>query len=336
MEGLFRFAAERFSFAPDAEIGIEIDPRVTTQAHLETLRRLGFNRLSMGIQDFHPEVQEAIHRIQPLELTGGLIESARALGFDSINVDLIYGLPLQTAERFSHTVEQVVDLNPDRVAMFSYAHVPWLRKQQGALATRLPEGMEKFRIFRAGLERFLDAGYLYIGMDHFARPNDELAVAQRERTLHRNFQGYTTKAGADLYGMGVSAISSIAACYAQNDREVAPYRERIERRGLATMRGYRLTEDDLLRRAVISRILCHGVLHKNEIEREFGISFDKTFAPELQRLAPFVSDGLLEIADDVLRTTLLGRIFIRNIAMVFDPYLEKQKLESRPLFSKTL
>ncbi|HXC30894.1 MAG TPA: oxygen-independent coproporphyrinogen III oxidase [Verrucomicrobiae bacterium] len=336
MEGLFRFAAERFSFAPDAEIGIEIDPRVTTQAHLETLRRLGFNRLSMGIQDFHPEVQEAIHRIQPLELTGGLIESARALGFDSINVDLIYGLPLQTAERFSHTVEQVVDLNPDRVAMFSYAHVPWLRKQQGALATRLPEGMEKFRIFRAGLERFLDAGYLYIGMDHFARPNDELAVAQRERTLHRNFQGYTTKAGADLYGMGVSAISSIAACYAQNDREVAPYRERIERRGLATMRGYRLTEDDLLRRAVISRILCHGVLHKNEIEREFGISFDKTFAPEIQRLAPFVSDGLLEIGDDVLRTTLLGRIFIRNIAMVFDPYLEKQKLESRPLFSKTL
>ena len=336
MEGLFHFAAERFSFAPDAEIGIEIDPRVTTQAHLETLRRLGFNRLSMGIQDFHPEVQEAIHRIQPLELTGGLIESARALGFDSINVDLIYGLPLQTAERFSHTVEQVVDLNPDRVAMFSYAHVPWLRKQQGALATRLPEGMEKFRIFRAGLERFLDAGYLYIGMDHFARPNDELAVAQRERTLHRNFQGYTTKAGADLYGMGVSAISSIAACYAQNDREVAPYRERIERRGLATMRGYRLTEDDLLRRAVISRILCHGVLHKNEIEREFGISFDKTFAPEIQRLAPFVSDGLLEIGDDVLRTTLLGRIFIRNIAMVFDPYLEKQKLESRPLFSKTL
>ena len=163
--------------------------------------------------------------------------------------------------------------------MFSYAHVPWLRKQQGALATRLPEGMEKFRIFRAGLESFLDAGYQYIGMDHFARPDDELAVAQRERTLHRNFQGYTTKAGADLYGMGVSAISSIGACYAQNDRDVAPYRERIERRGIATMRGYRLTEDDLLRRAVISRILCHGVLHKSEIEQEFGINFDKTFAP---------------------------------------------------------
>jgi oxygen-independent coproporphyrinogen-3 oxidase len=336
MEDLFRFTAERFAFAPDAEIGVEIDPRVTTAAHLETLRRLGFNRLSMGIQDFHPEVQQAIHRIQPRDMTAGLIEEARRLGFDSINVDLIYGLPLQTAERFAHTVEQVIALRPDRVAMFSYAHVPWLRKQQGALAARLPEGMEKFHIFRAGLESFLDAGYLYIGMDHFARPNDELAVAQRNRTLHRNFQGYTTKAGADLYGMGVSAISSVGACYAQNDRVVAPYSERIEHRGLATMRGYRLTGEDFLRRAVISRILCHGVLHKDEIEREFGIDFDRTFEPEIARLAPFVADGLVEIDGTVLRTTLLGRIFIRNIAMIFDPYLEKQKLESRPLFSKTL
>ena len=336
MEQLFRFTAERFTFAPEAEIGIEIDPRVTTLAHLETLRRLGFNRLSMGIQDFHPEVQEAINRVQPLEMTRDLIEAARQLGFDSINVDLIYGLPLQTADRFAETVEQVVALDPDRVAMFSYAHVPWLRKAQGALAARLPEGMEKFRIFRAGLEHFLDAGYLYIGMDHFARPGDELAIAQRERTLHRNFQGYTTKAGADLYGMGVSAISGLGACYAQNDRDVAPYRERVERRGIATMRGYRLSEDDLLRRAVISRILCHGVLHKSEIEREFGIVFDETFAPEIARLSTFVSDGLLEIEGGVIRASLLGRIFIRNIAMVFDPYLEKQQLEIHPLFSKTL
>jgi oxygen-independent coproporphyrinogen-3 oxidase len=336
MEQLFLYTAERFTFAPDAEIGIEIDPRVTTPAHLETLRRLGFNRLSMGIQDFHPEVQEAIHRIQPLEMTRDLIEVARKLGFDSINVDLIYGLPLQTAERFAHTVEQVVALSPDRVAMFSYAHVPWLRKQQGALATRLPEGMEKFHIFRAGLEHFLDAGYQYIGMDHFSRPNDELAVAQRNRTLHRNFQGYTTKAGADLYGMGVSAISGIGASYAQNDRDVGPYRDRIERRGIATMRGYRLTGDDLLRRTVISRILCHGVLNASEIEREFSIDFEKTFAPEIARLAPFISDGLVDLDGGVLSTSLLGRIFIRNVAMVFDPYLEKQKLDSRQLFSKTL
>jgi oxygen-independent coproporphyrinogen-3 oxidase len=336
MEQLFGFTAERFNFAPDAEIGIEIDPRVTSHAHLETLRKLGFNRLSMGIQDFHLEVQQAINRVQPLETTRDLIEGARKLGFDSINVDLIYGLPLQTAERFAHTVEQVVALAPDRVAMFSYAHVPWLRKQQGALATRLPEGMEKFRIFRAGLEHFLDAGYQYIGMDHFARPNDELAVAQRERTLHRNFQGYTTKAGADLYGMGVSAISGVSGSYAQNDRDVATYRGLIERRGIATMRGYRLTSDDLLRRTVINRILCHGVLVKSEIEREFGIDFDETFAPELERLVPFVEDGLVGLESDSIGTSLLGRIFIRNIAMIFDPYLEKQKLESRQLFSKTL
>ena len=336
MEQLFAFAAERFTFAPDAEIGIEIDPRVTTRGHLESLRRLGFNRLSMGIQDFHPEVQQAIHRIQPLEMTRELIGAAREMGFDSINVDLIYGLPLQTAQRFAHTVEQVVALSPDRVAMFSYAHVPWLRKQQGALATRLPEGMEKFRIFRAGLENFLGAGYQYIGMDHFARPGDELAVAQRERTLHRNFQGYTTKAGADLYGMGVSAISGIGASYAQNHRDVAAYRGLIESRGIATIRGYRLTGEDLLRRAVIGKILCHGELHKSEIEREFGIVFDETFADELARLTVFANDGLLVLTKEQIRPSLLGRIFIRNIAMVFDPYLEKQKLASQPLFSKTL
>jgi oxygen-independent coproporphyrinogen III oxidase len=336
MEQLFRYTAERFTFAPDAEIGIEIDPRVTTVEHLETLRRVGFNRLSMGIQDFHPEVQEAINRVQPLEMTRDLIQAARQLGFDSINVDLIYGLPLQTADRFAHTVEQVVALLPDRVAMFSYAHVPWLRKQQGALATRLPEGMEKFRIFRAGLEHFMDAGYQYIGMDHFSRPEDELAVAQRNRTLHRNFQGYTTKAGADLYGMGVSAISGVGRSYSQNDRDVAPYSQRIERRGIATMRGYQLSDDDVLRRTVITRLLCHGMLRKSEIEHEFGIDFDQTFAPEVSRLAPFVADGLVAMDGDEIRTSLLGRIFIRNIAMLFDPYLEKQKLESRPLFSKTL
>src|SRR5580692_5270867 len=336
MEQLFRYTAERFTFAPDAEIGIEIDPRVTTMAHLETLRKLGFNRLSMGIQDFHPEVQQVIHRVQPLEMTRDLIEAARRLGFDSINVDLIYGLPLQTAERFAHTVEQVVALSPDRVAMFSYAHVPWLRKQQGALATRLPEGMEKFRIFRAGLEHFLDAGYQYIGMDHFARPTDELAVAQRERTLHRNFQGYTTKAGADLYGMGVSAISGMESSYAQNYRELPRYTEAVERRGIATMRGYRLSDDDHLRRALISRLLCHAAIRKDVLSVEFDINFDEYFAPELARLDPFVEDRLVEYATNEIRVTLLGRIFIRNVAALFDPYLEKQRLAEKPLFSKTL
>jgi oxygen-independent coproporphyrinogen-3 oxidase len=336
MEDLFAFAAARFSIAPEAEIGIEIDPRVTTIAHLESLRRLGFNRLSLGIQDFHPEVQQAVRRIQPFEATRDQIAAARALGFTSINVDLIYGLPFQTASSFAHTVEQVLELQPDRVALFSYAHVPWLRKQQGAFATHLPEGMEKFHIFRAGLDAFLGAGYAYIGMDHFARPNDELAIAQRERTLHRNFQGYTTKAGADLYGMGVSAISAVADTYAQNVRDLAGYGARIAERGIATMRGYRLSADDRLRRAVINRLLCHTVVRKSEIESEFGIHFDETFAPELERLQSFAADGLLVCTPGELRVTGPGRIFIRNVAMVFDPYLERQKLETQPLFSKTL
>src|SRR6202041_3031403 len=277
MEDLFQYTHDRFSFAPDAEIGIEVDPRVTSRAQLESLWRLGFNRLSMGIQDFQPKVQETIHRVQPYEMTRDLIIAARELGFESLNVDLIYGLPFQTAESFKDTIDKTLTLAPDRVAMFSYAHVPWLKKQQGSFETHLPEGMEKFRIFRAGLERFLGAGYLYIGMDHFARPGDELAVAQKNRTLHRNFQGYTTKAGADLYGMGVSAISSIGAAYAQNRREVPAYQETIGTRGIATMRGYRLSADDLLRRAVIGRLLCHTVIPKHEIEREFSINFDEYF-----------------------------------------------------------
>jgi oxygen-independent coproporphyrinogen-3 oxidase len=336
IEDLFGAAHQRFTFAADAEVGIEVDPRVTSCAHLETLRRLGFNRLSMGIQDFHADVQKAINRIQPFELTRDLIIAARELGFDSINVDLIYGLPYQTPERFAHTVEQILQLAPDRVALFSYAHVPWLKKQQGAFAAHLPEGMQKFEIFRTGLLKFLEAGYLYIGMDHFAKPGDELAISQQNRTLHRNFQGYTTKAGADLYGMGVTAISGIQSAYAQNHRDLAAWEKAVAERGIATMRGYHLSEDDRLRRAVISRLLCHTVVVKEEIAREFGVDFDHYFAEELRRLEPSREDGLVLLGRDEIRTTWLGRIFIRNLAMVFDPYLEKQQLAAKPLFSKTL
>ncbi len=336
MEDLYGHTLERFTIAPGAEIGIEVDPRVTTREHLETARRLGFNRLSMGIQDFHPEVQKAVHRVQPFEITRNLIAAGRQLQFESLNVDLIYGLPYQTAERFAETVEKVLTLQPDRVAMFSYAHVPWLKKQQGSFQKHLPEGMEKFRIFRAGLQKFLQAGYIYIGMDHFARPTDELAIAQQNRTLHRNFQGYTTKAGADLYGMGVSAISGISASYAQNYRDLHSYQEMVERRGIATMRGYRLTSEDEVRRAVISRLLCHTVIRKAEIEQEYSLAFNEYFAKELELLQEFSRDGLVQASPEEIRVTMLGRIFIRNVAMVFDPYLEQQELESRPLFSKTL
>jgi oxygen-independent coproporphyrinogen-3 oxidase len=337
IEELFGFTREQFHFAPDAEIGIEIDPRVTSRQHLETLRKLGFNRLSMGIQDFHADVQKAIHRIQPFEMTRELLFAARDLGFDSINVDLIYGLPYQTPGRFAHTVDQILELTPDRVALFSYAHVPWLKKQQGSFAAHLPEGMEKFEIFRTGLLKFLEAGYLYIGMDHFAKPGDELAVSQQNRTLHRNFQGYTTKAGADLYGMGITAISGFQSAYAQNHRDIPSWEKAVNARGIATMRGYHLSDEDRLRRAVINRLLCHTIVIKDEISREFGIDFDRYFADELRRLEPFRQDDLVLLDRGEIRATWLGRIFIRNLAMIFDPYLEKQQLISNnPLFSKTL
>ena len=336
IEDLFGFTRDRFTFSPDAEIGIEVDPRVTSRQHLETLRKLGFNRLSMGIQDFHPLVQKTINRVQPYELTAPLIQSARDLGFDSVNVDLIYGLPYQTAETFAHTVDQILELTPDRVALFSYAHVPWLKKQQNSFEGHLPEGMQKFEIFRTGLLKFLEAGYLYIGMDHFAKPGDELATAQQNRTLHRNFQGYTTKAGADLYGMGITAISGIQNAYAQNQRDIPSWEKSINDRGIATMRGYHLSEDDRLRRTVISRLLCHTIVLKDEIAKEFGIDFDHYFADELTRLEPFREDGLILLTPNEIRTTPLGRIFIRNAAMLFDPHLEKQNLNAKPLFSKTL
>ncbi len=336
LQDLFGYTRERFSFAANAEIGIEVDPRVTTHEHLATLRKLGFNRLSMGIQDFTPEVQKTINRVQPFELTRDLIVEARRLGFDSVNVDLIYGLPYQTAASFAESIDKVLELNPDRIAMFSYAHVPWLRKQQGAFQGHLPEGMEKFHIFKIGVGKFTDAGYLYIGMDHFARPGDELAIAQSNRTLHRNFQGYTTKAGADLYGMGVSAISSIGEAYAQNDRALTTYQSAIAERGLATMRGYHLNSDDLLRREVITKLLCHTVVRKREIENTFQIRFDEYFASELGELRAMRDDGLVLLSDDEIRVTTLGRIFIRNLAMPFDRYLREQKMDSRPLFSKTL
>src|SRR6267378_198197 len=313
IEDLFGFTREHFHFSPDAEIGIEIDPRVTSREHLETLRKLGFNRLSMGIQDFHADVQKAIHRIQPFEMTRDLLFAARELGFDSINVDLIYGLPYQTPSTFADTVDQILGLAPDRVALFSYAHVPWLKKQQGSFAAHLPEGME-----------------------HFAKPGDELAVSQQNRTLHRNFQGYTTKAGADLYGMGITAISGIRDAYAQNYRDIPSWEKAVSERGLATMRGYHLSEEDRLRRTVISRLLCHTVVIKDEISREFGIDFDEYFADELLHLEPSRDDGLILLERDQIRSTWLGRIFIRNLAMVFDPYLEKQQLAAKPLFSKTL
>jgi oxygen-independent coproporphyrinogen-3 oxidase len=334
LEDLFLHTKGCFTFSPQAEIGVEIDPRVTTPAHITTLRRLGFNRISMGIQDFNPVVQKTVHRIQPFEMTNDLLNLCRAEKFESINIDLIYGLPHQTPESFMESVEKVVGMNPDRVAMFSYAHVPWLKKQQGSFARHIPMGMDKFRIFRAGIEKFTHAGYVYVGMDHFARPDDELCRAQRDRTLHRNFQGYTTKAGADLFGIGVSSIGGVERAYTQNFRDLKDYYKAIDEQNLPTMRGMFLDDDDVLRRAVIGKLLCHCVLHKKEIEAEFNVCFDEYFHEELERIKPLEEDGLVSLTPETISVTSLGRIFIRNAGMVFDKYLRKPK--DKPVFSRTL
>lgn len=334
LERLGRRLREAFAFAPGAELGVEVDPRVTTPAHLETLAGLGFNRLSLGVQDFDPAVQRAINRVQPPDETRALIAAARALGFPSINLDLIYGLPLQTPDSFSRTVDAILELAPDRLAVYSYANVPWLKKHQSLLTDRLPDERAKFEIFRMALARFTQAGFEYIGMDHFARPEDELAVARRQRTLHRNFQGYTTKAGTDLLGLGVSAIGSVGPHYIQNARDLPAYTAGIEAVGAATFRGFRLSPDDLLRRSVIQSLLCHGVIVKREIERSFGIAFDAYFADALDRLAPCAEDGLVALDTAEVRATPLGRIFLRNLAMPFDAYLGSAA--ERPVFSRTL
>ncbi len=334
LERLGKTIRDRFDVAPDAELGVEVDPRVTTPAHLEALARLGFNRLSMGVQDFDPRVQQAINRIQPFEATRDLVRTARALGFPSVNIDLIYGLPHQTPAGFSATIDRVLEIDPDRLAVYSYANVPWMKKHQSLLEPHLPDEAGKFEIFRTALDRFTSSGYEYIGMDHFARPDDELARARRDRTLHRNFQGYTTKAGTDLLGFGMSAIGSVGRQYVQNRRELAEYRAAVAELGAATFRGARLTADDELRRDVIQSLLCHGVVVKAEIEARHGIDFDREFAPAIEALAPCVEDGLVELGPAEIRATALGRVFLRNLAMPFDAYLGRTA--EKPVFSRTL
>ncbi len=330
---------ESLPLATGAEVSVEVDPRITSARHLEVLRRRGFNRVSMGVQDFDPEVQELINRVQPFELTRDLVEAARALSYESLNLDLIYGLPGQRRAGFEKSVGQILTLSPDRVAMYSYAHVPWLKRPQRVLAAHLPEGTEKFAIFVSGIEAFAAAGYRYIGMDHFAKPHDELVKAQEDRTLTRNFQGYSTHGGCDLYGMGISAISSIGDTHLQNTKDYADYHRAAAGRRPSTIRGHEMTAEDKLRGTVITRLLCHCVVRKREIEEEFSLSsFDRTFGEELERLPELVEDGLVEPDGPAreIRVTPLGRIFIRNVAMLFDAYLAKRPESEPKIFSRTL
>jgi len=325
---------ERFRFETDAELGVEVDPRVTTPAHLEALAKAGFNRLSMGVQDFDPTVQTAINRVQPYAATRDLVLAARRMGFPSINMDLIFGLPHQTGDTFAKTIDQVIEIGPDRLAVYSYANVPWMKKHQTVLEPLLPDETTKFEIFKTALERFEDAGFEYIGMDHFAKPEDELAVARRSRTLHRNFQGYTTKAGTDLLGLGMSAIGSVGDSYVQTRRGLTEWTAAVGRDGAATFRGFRLSADDELRRFVIQSLLCHGVVVKAEAESRYGIDFDEKFAGALEALEPCAADGLVELLPDEIRATSIGRVFLRNLAMPFDAYLGNDS--EKKVFSKTL
>jgi len=328
---------ERFPFTPDAELSIEVDPRLTSTDHLDILRKHGFNRVSMGIQDFDPEVQKTVNRIQPYELTRDFMAACRERGFQDLNVDLIYGLPKQTPESFIPTVEQIISLDPARIALFNYAHVPWMRPFQRRFdEADLPRGEAKVTILTNTIEQFTEAGYRYIGMDHFAKPTDELSTAQADGTLHRNFMGYTTKANTHLYGIGVSSISEVGDCYAQNTRKLSAYSRKVSEGTWPTMRGMLLSDDDRLRKRVISDLLVNLVVDKGVISSAFGIDFDAYFSDALAKLETPAADGLIELSDTRLRVTELGRVFIRNLAMPFDAYLGKQADGAKPIYSRTV
>ncbi|PWV65823.1 oxygen-independent coproporphyrinogen III oxidase [Plasticicumulans acidivorans] len=316
------------------EYSIEIDPREADAAKIALLRELGFNRLSMGVQDFDPAVQQAVNRLQPKAVTLAAIAAARAEGFRSISVDLIYGLPLQSAASFARTLDEILEVDPDRLSVFNYAHLPELFKTQKQIdASQLPSPAEKLEILKLVIRRLTAAGYVYIGMDHFAKPDDELAVAQREGTLYRNFQGYSTHADCDLVALGATSIGMVGDSYSQNLKTPEAYAERLAAGELAVFRGVQLDADDKLRRAVITRLLCNFVLDFAAIEREFEIVFADYFALELGELAAMVEDGLLTLTPAAIRVLAPGRLLIRNICMVFDRYL-RQATQQR--FSKVI
>ncbi|HVE56157.1 MAG TPA: oxygen-independent coproporphyrinogen III oxidase [Pyrinomonadaceae bacterium] len=330
------YIKERFDFADDIEASVEIDPRGLTREHMVALRDVGFNRTSFGVQDFNLKVQEAVNRIQSEELTRQTVEWARELGFQSINLDLIYGLPFQTLETFAETVDKIIDISPDRIAVFNYAHVPWLKKHQVMIKEEdLPTSDERLQILKMTIEKLIGAGYEYIGMDHFAKPADELAVAQKNHTLYRNFQGYSTKAGCDVYAFGLSAISQFQNVYAQNLKRLPDYYKRVDENKPATNVGYRMTFDDHVRKETINQLMCHLEIDKRGIEAKFGIDFEAYFAADLPKLEVFLREGFLENSTDKIKVIGAGILVIRNIAMCFDAYLEKM-MQEKPVFSKTV
>lgn len=328
MRELMQALRRNFNLRDDdlGDYSIEIDPREAGHDTLGVLREIGFNRISLGVQDVNPQVQLAVNRVQPTEQTRAVLERSRELGFRSINMDLIYGLPHQTELSFAETLETVIAMSPDRLSVFNYAHLPdRFRSQKHIRAEDLPSAETKLAILQNSINRLLDAGYVYIGMDHFAKPDDELAIAQASGKLHRNFQGYTTHADCDLVAMGVSAISQIGNVYYQNEHDIAAYSQAVMQQQHAVKRGVQLNPDDHIRRAVITELICQFELDKRSIEQRFAIDFDQYFADEQDELSQFASDGLIQLQPDTISVTSAGRLLIRRICMAFDAYIPKQQ-----------
>lgn len=329
---LARLIRSHFTFADDAECGVEIDPRRLTREHIAALSETGFNRASIGVQDNDPRVQEAMHRIQPFKMTAQVVDWIRLEGFRSLNVDLIYGLPHQTPASFEKTLDEILSLSPDRFAVFSYAHVPWIKPGQKILDKFLPTPEIKLELLKLTIEKLTSSGYTYVGMDHFAKFDDELAVAQRAGKLQRNFQGYSTHGGTDIHGYGMSSISQTENVYVQNIKELPEYYRSIDAAQLPLARGYLMTADDRIRRTVIMRLMCDSGLDFPSLSENLGIEFREYFASELGELGDLENDGLIELSSDRLRATDLGRLLIRNVAMKFDAYLSKNQAR----YSKTV
>lgn len=309
-----------FKFSDDIEAGVEIDPRRLTRDHVVALREVGFNRASLGVQDFEPTVQQAVHRIQPREMTQQTIDWLREMGFASINLDLIYGLPHQTVESFNRTLDIVLGMQPDRLAVFSYAHVPWVKPAQKILEQKvLPSPETKLQLLKCVIERLTENNnYVYVGMDHFARPKDELVLAQRNKTLQRNFQGYSTRGNADIYAFGMSAISQIPDAYWQNEKDLLKYYAALDAGKVPLTRGYVVSDEDKIRRDTIMRVMCDLGLNYAAMSQRLGINFATHFEREIESLAAFEADGLVRRSESGLEVTDTGRLFIRNIAMCFD------------------
>jgi oxygen-independent coproporphyrinogen-3 oxidase len=327
----------RFSDSQDRDISIELDPRFVNADDIATLALIGFNRASFGVQDFDPAVQQAVNRIQSVEQTRAVVDACRAHGFRSVNVDLIYGLPGQTAEGFGRTLDIVAGMRPDRVAVYGYAHMPHLFKPQKQIDDcLLPSGETKLALLQLAIEKLVAAGYLYIGMDHFALPDDELALAQARGGLHRNFMGYTTHADSDLLGLGVSAISHVGDSFSQNPRDLPSWQAALDEGRLPVFRGMRLDDDDQLRADLIQQLMCQGEVPMAAMERRYAIDFASYFATALERLAPLVEDGLVRIEERRISVTSRGRLLLRNIAMCFDRYLDQPATIATPRFSRAI